>query len=384
MRIPIPFAAAACLAVAAASADIEIRSPGFEPSRVAPDGSLIEPWGTVALRLVAPGGAAVEQQKQDEPMPAAITVSKAGPVALRQTAYRAPIWPEGTDVIEALAENGGEQPAEALIELALPEKMNLGEAIGLIEGRPSLTLPRGILPSREERDWGCAGGVSALRGWAKPDRPCDPAFKSVAAGMGGVAIRYRFAIPPGGARTVVLGFCESHHETPNSRMMIATAEGAAPHRIDPVARWGRHVPGVVRFAAIDANRDGRLDVAVAPDPSSADRNPILNAIWVFDPPAAPDDAPILAGTSSPAAERYVDVGGENDQSLYPPGNIRYAIPLQPGERRALLFLARCPGARAVADPTTTAWNPASLRKAAADVWKARWPEPAATPTPKLP
>lgn len=379
MRRPLLWARAACLAAVTVVADTEILSPGFAPSKVGPDGSLIEPWGAVALRLVAPEGATTEQQKQGDPMPAAVTVSKAGPVALRQLAYRAPIWPEGTDVIEASAENQGDKPAEAQIELAIPAKMALGDTVGLIEGKPSIALPSGLRPTRDEREWGCAGGVSALRGWAKPDRPCDPAFKNIAAGMGGVPIRYRFATPPGAAKTVVLGFCESHHENPGSRTMIATVEGAPAARVDPVARWGRHVPGVVRFAAKDADRDGRLDVAVAPDPATEDRNPILNAIWIFDAAAAPDDAAIIAGTGNPPAERCVDVGGENDQSLYASGNIRYTVPLQPGEKRLLLFLVRCPGSRAVPDPATTAWTPASLRKAAADVWQARWPESAAAP-----
>lgn len=373
MRRPILWAWAACVGVAAVGAETEILSPGFAPSKVSADGSVIEPWGAVALRLLVPAGAATDQQIQGEPMPAAVTVSKAGPVSLRQIAYRAPIWPEGTDVIEAAAENCGDKSAEAQIELSLPEKMAVGETLGIIEGRPSLALPLKLRPTREEREWGCAGGVSNLRGWAKPNGPCDPAFQNIAAGMGGVPIRYRFAVSPGGAKAVVLGFCESHHTGARSRVMIATVEGALPQNVDPIARWGRHVPGLVRFSATDADRDGRLDVTVAPDPASGDRNPILNAIWIFDPGSVPDDAAILAGAGSPPAERYVDVGGENDQSLYPPGNLRYTIPLKPGERREILVLLRSPGSQAVPDPTAMVWTADALRKAAEDVWRARWP-----------
>ena len=82
---------------------------------------------------------------------------------------------------------------------------------------------------------------------------------------------------------------------------------------------------------------------------------------------------ILAGAGSPSAARYVDVGGANDQSLYPPGNLRYTIPLKPGERRAILGLLRSPGSQAVPDPTAMVWTAAALRKAAEDVWRARWP-----------
>lgn len=370
----------AAWAATASAADIEIRSPGFAPSKVGPDGALIESWGTVALRMVAPEGGTTQQTKQDEPMPAAMTASRAGSLEFRQVAYRAPIWPEGADVIEAAAQNHGAKPAEAVIELAVPAKMSVGETVGMIEGRPSLALPFGLRHAREEREWGCAGGVTPLRGWAKPDRACDPAFKNIAAGMGGVPIRYRFATAPGAAKTVVLGFCETHHQAPNARIMIATVEGAPPQKVDPIARWGRHVPGVLRFAATDSDRDGRLTVTVAPDASSSDHNPILNAIWLFGPTAAPDDAAILSGDASPSAERYVDVGGDADQALYPPGNLRYTIPLLSGETRQILILARCPGAHTVPDPANSVWTATSLRKAAADVWRDRWVESAITPT----
>ncbi len=373
-------AACAWVAVLAATSrgEIEIGSPGFLSSKVAPDGSLVEPWGSVSLRLLGPAGAIIEQRRQDEPMPCAITLSDAGQVRLTQTAYRAPIWPEGCDVIEAAVENRGDQPVEAQLELALPEKMLIGETLGMIGGRPSLALPRALCSAREERDWGFMGGATALRGWGKPSKPCDPTFKNIAAGLGGVPIKYKFSTDVGGTMTVVLGFCESHHEMTNQRVMLATVEGAPPLSIDPIARWGRHVPGVVRFVAKDADRDGRIIVAVAPDALTSDRNPILNAIWLFAPSMVPDDATIIAGTASPSALKYVDVGGESDQSLYPPGNLKYTIPLLPRETRSLVLCARCPGAKSVPDPATSAWTSSSLRRAATEVWHDRWDKPPAS------
>jgi len=70
---------------------------------------------------------------------------------------------------------------------------------------------------------------------------------------------------------------------------------------------------------------------------------------------------------SAAAEYYVDVGGEKDQSLYEGGGLTYELTLAPGARQELMFLAACPGG-SVPNPDTMAWTAESLRQAADDVW----------------
>ena len=309
-------------------------------------------------------------------MPTAVTSIQAGPIALTQSAYRAPIWPSGVDVLEASLVNSGEAPAVVRLELVLPEAMEVGESTGTIEGKPSLALPVGLTPIREERQWGYVDGVSALPGWARPSAACDPAFKNIAAGMGGVPIRYRFKVEPGAKRTVVLGFCESHHPTSGLRPLLAQVEGTEDRSIDPIALWGRHVPGVLRFDAVDANADGRLDIAVVPHPQARDRNPILNVIWVLDPAKSVDEQKLLAGEANEQAEHYVDVGGKNDQAFYKPGNLQFALELQPKEVREFFFLLRSPGCPYLPDLSQGLWDRETLRKAAADVWRDRWDEAA--------
>jgi len=376
MRQPAHHLAMAVLALVgttSALADVEIRSPGFGPSKVAADGSLIEPWGTVRLQIIEPEGARVTDHRADgAPMPMAVTCMQAGPVTLIQSAYRAPIWPSGVDVLEAVLANPGEAPAKVRLEVAVPEEMDFGEWIGSVKGRPSLALPVGLQPVREERQWGCVGGVKALPGWAKPNVKCDPAFRNISAGMGGVPITYRFAVEPGAQRTVMLGFCESHHPSAGLRPVVALVEGADKQSIDPVDAWGQHVPGVVRFDAADADRDGRLEVSVAPHPRASDRNTILNVLWVFDTDVPIDEKKLIAGGLNDQAERYVDTGGENDQGLYKQGNLRYVFQLRPKEQRAFFFLVRSPGCQSVPDPSLGLWDRDSLRKAAADVWQDRW------------
>jgi len=363
----------ALLAPTWARAEAEIGSPGFPPSKVADDGALIEPWGTIRLVIVTPEGAQTTGQRIEQaPMPVAVTRIEAGPVALEQSAYRAPVWPSGVDVIEGVLVNHGEAAAEVQLRVDVPEAMEIGERLGSLGGAPALALPKGLEPVREERAWGCTGGVRAIPGWARPRVECDPAFRNISAGMGGVPITYRFAVEPGAQRTVVLGFCESHHPSAGLRPLKALVEGTEARSIDPVDAWGRHGPGVVRFDAADADGNGRLEVAVAPHPIATDRNTILNVIWVFAPGAAVDEARLIAGELNGLAERYVDVGGENDQALYKPGDLQYALRLGPGARREFFFLVRSPGAPSVPDPSL--WDQSSLRKAAADVWRDRWEE----------
>ena len=113
---------------------------------------------------------------------------------------------------------------------------------------------------------------------------------------------------------------------------------------------------------------------MAPHPRASDRNTILNVLWVFDPDVPIDEKKLIAGGLNDRAERYVDVGGENDQGLYESGSLEYVLQLKPKERREFFFMVRSPGCRSVPDPSLGLWDKASLRRAAAEVWQDRWKE----------
>ncbi|MBU0640881.1 MAG: hypothetical protein KKB50_18600, partial [Planctomycetes bacterium] len=253
------------------------------------------------------------------------------------------------------------------LEVSLPENAAMSDSAVMLGNRAIVALPKGVQPLRRERSWGCASGGEPLPGWARPKSPCDPAFGNIRAGMGGVPLIYRFAVPAGEERTVVLGFCESHWTSAGQRPLEIYVEGAAKSDIDPIARWGRHGPGCLRFAARDANSDGRLQVVIAPHPNAADKNTILNVLWVFMPDIYVDPDEVQIG-KAPEAEYHVDVGGETDQLLYDGSKLSYEFQLEAGGRRELLFLLASPGARSVPDPQTMAWTSDSLRQAAEEVW----------------
>jgi len=364
-------------AAKAGGIETALQSPGFPPSRVDEQGTIHEDWGQVGLRVTRPTNVRVTGQAvTDQPFPHVVTRAGGDSLAFEQQMYRAPIWPGGADVIEATIQNlASSSPLSVTLELLLPAEVAVGEELAVLGARPVIALPPGLKPVRRERDWGCTGGVAVLPGWARPLGACDPGFANIRAGMGGVPIVYRFSVPSGAERTVVLGLCESHWTAPGQRPVELYVEGAPKREIDPIARWGRHQPGCLRFAARDANRDGRLQVVVAPHPEASDKNTILNVIWVFAPDVYIGDreeADVLLGSLNAVTEYYVDVGGERDQLLYEGGTVRYGLTLDPREERQLLFLVASPGCPAVPSLSGSAWTPATLRRAATEVWSA-WP-----------
>lgn len=356
-----------------AAEPIEFSSPGFPPSRMDAEGRLVEDWGTVEVRLqgqgLAEGAVKREAVQLDGCIPAVQSISERGAVRMICTAFRSPIFPTGVDVLTVRLEEKAHQPIQVTLALELPPQAKVGITTARIENRIILSVPLETLALQAVREWGYCNETTAMPGWAKPEGPADPAFANIRAGMGGVPILYRFKVAPKGQALVILGLCESHHDRRGMRPILCEVEGARPQRVDPIAQWGRHKPGVLVFQARDIDGDGQLEVAVRPVPGAPDRNPILNVIWVFPPGKTPDLAKLIAGQLSGSSKYYVDVGGQNDQCFYQIGKLEYPIQLPADGVKELTFLVACPGGSAPA-PETSTWTPESLRRAAREVWQA--------------
>lgn len=377
MRISVLLAWMLCVPsmLAAAEPGVPLISPGFSPSHLDAAGRLVEDWGTFGVRLGGEGivdaAPAVQAILLDEVVRAAQAIAERGSVRLVCTAYRAPVFPLGVDVYTVRLEEVQNREAHVTLELELPPEAQVGAQAVKVGRRSVLALPQEALADQDLRDWGYCDDATSLKGWGKPQGSCDPAFRNIRAGMGGVPIVYRFRVTPRSQSQVVLGFCESHWAESGKRLLNCRVEGAPPQTVDPVAKWGQHKPGALVFAARDENGDGMLEVAVRPAAGTADRNPILSAVWLFPAGKAPAIEEIVAGKRSASAERYVDVGGDNDQSLFPPGKVEYRVALSPGEVKEYVFLAACTGGD-VPVSTGLTWTSQTLRKAARDVWR-DWP-----------
>ena len=362
---------------AIADESIPISSPGFRASTLDAQGRLIEDWGAVHVRLVGDGVTdeplQLESCKLDDVIPAARATANRGPVGLTCVAFRAPTFPSGVDVLQVRVEEIHGQPCSVKLVLDLPEETSAGSRTVSLGGRTVLALSEKIINDQPLRDWGYDDQAVSLPNWARPIGDCDPAFRNIRAGMGGVPIVYHFQIPPRGQADLRLGFCESHWTTAGQRPLTCQVEGAPTETVDPIDRWGRHQPGIVSFAARDEDGDGRLTVVVKTSPTAQDANPILNAIWLFAPGKAPTDAQLLTGAGGSAALYVVDVGGKHDQSILPPAKLEYTVNLPAQGFREWTFLVAAPGGSAP-HPSQTTWDPISLRRAARDVWR-DWPEP---------
>jgi hypothetical protein len=372
IRVLVAGWAAALAGAVAAGELVSFHSPGFPASQMDAQGRLVEDWATVGVKLsgegVVDGPVEVKAVKLEGIVPAAQAVSARGAVRLLWTAYRAPAFPSGVDVLSVRVEAAQGKAANVTVALDVPPAAQVGLRTVKLGPRTVLTLPTETLEGQIEREWGYCDEATSLPGGAKPEGTCDPACRNIRAGMGGVSIRYRFAVKPKSAAGVALGFCESHWDRRGQRPMLCLVEGAPAEVIDPIARWGRHKPGVLVFRARDQNGDGKIDITVRPAAGAPDRNPILNAIWFFPPNKTPEPAKIVSGEATASAMRYVDVGGQNDQSLYPPGKLEYRLAIPAGGAKELTFLVACHGDSAPM-PGAGTWTPDALRRAAIAVWR---------------
>ena len=134
-------------------AEVTFTSPGLAPTRMDDQGRLVEDWGSITVNVAGAGlpasaPATLQSIKLDGLIPAAEAQSRYGTVALTLTAFRAPVWPAGLDVLTVrLAETAG-QETPVQLSLALPETVHVGLKTVTLGGRAVLGLPAGTKVSQ--------------------------------------------------------------------------------------------------------------------------------------------------------------------------------------------------------------------------------------------
>lgn len=134
-------------------------------------------------------------------------------------------------------------------------------------------------------------GVDICHNWTVPP------LSSIAVHNDG-SLRFDVRIRQG---RVALALCEGWYREAGKRVEILRVEGCAPQTVDTVANIGNSKSAVFWFDAHDTNGDGRIEIVVDAAPQSADKNTILNALWVFPADAKPDNDALLSGKSDARA-----------------------------------------------------------------------------------
>ena len=89
------------------------------------------------------------------------------------------------------------------------------------------------------------------------------------------------SLPPGATRRVALALCEGWWGEPGKRVQVLRVEGAEPKTVDTVADIGKNKAAAFWFDAKDINGDGKIEIVVDAASQAADKNTILNGLWVF-------------------------------------------------------------------------------------------------------
>ncbi len=158
--------------------------------------------------------------------------------------------------------------------------------------------------------WERLDGITGALGWARPAADVSPEFRNVAWGINR-PVRYRFRVPPGAAKRVMLGFCESYKLRLGDRIAEMHLEGAPVLALDIALSAPLNQPQVFLFDASDADLNGWIDVTIIA-PQGHDPNTTLATIAVYPAGLRLWRAELIAGSLDPKdrAELRIACGTE--------------------------------------------------------------------------
>jgi hypothetical protein len=197
------------------------------------------------------------------------------------------------DPAEKLTDQKMAAPRLPIVETRLQsDTLSIVEEAFAVPKQTLAAPPFKITGVRTGLSWEQAG---LSRNWAKPPAGASKLLATINGGKPR-PIRYQVKVQPGSSVVAAVALCEGWHDVAGQRVLDITVEGAPTRTVDTIADLGKNVAGALWFDAKDVNNDGLIDVRVDAAKSAKDKNPILNAFWVFDKPVNRDDAALLSGS----------------------------------------------------------------------------------------
>jgi hypothetical protein len=309
----------------------------------------------VLARLDAQGPKGqVSQRLHDARTPLVITEQDYGNLTLQQRAWaRAPEtddvseWSrQRVDYLWLTMVNQGREPATGRIVVQVDPKSRVvanDQRTRLVDGRDPAAAFAAMSPACERVEGTSPPGSrllidhtpGVLRGWARPQVPCDPRFRDILVGW---ARPLAFTCPaePGKKYRVAFGLIEGYHAEAGVRPLQIRIEGQTVRDVDLVREFGRNQPVVLCFDAEDRNHNGLLEMGIYSPDGARDTNTILSALWVFDAAHAPSESALREGKADKSALAAADIDTLASQS----NTMQLAFPertLAPGQTEQVLL-----------------------------------------------
>lgn len=191
--------------------------------------------------------------------------------------------------LEFVSQNFADSPRLPVMRSRLRRGADTAELLTLSLAPAAPAVSDGRTPDYERLD-----GISGVPHWAQPADGVSPEFRHVAWGNNR-PVAYRFRVPAGAAKRVMLGFCESYKKYLFQRTATMEVEGAGIQAVDLALNAPHHAPQVFLFDARDENGDGWINLRVFA-PQGQDPNSTLATIAVYPAAAGLSREEMVAGS----------------------------------------------------------------------------------------
>jgi hypothetical protein len=159
-------------------------------------------------------------------------------------------------------------------------------------------------------------GISGVAHWAQPTGKVSPEFYNVAWGNNR-PVAYRVRVPAGGAKRIMLGFCESYKKLLFQRTATMEVEGAPTQLADLALNAPLNQPQVFLFDARDEDNDGWINLRVF-GPQGQDPNSTLATIAVYAAGTVLSRDELVAGSLAEKDRAELRVACGLEMSRQPP------------------------------------------------------------------